>query len=50
MHTIDVAANIHDAAETSKLLIGDEAEICGSSGYLGAENREDALIENRSGP
>ena len=43
------AANIHDVTETSKLLTGDENEVYGGSGYLGAEKREDAVVENKSG-
>ena len=35
--------------ETSKLLTGDENEVYGGSGYLGAEKREDAVVENKSG-
>ena len=43
------AANVHDVTETSKLLTGDENEVYGGSGYLGAEKREDAVVENKSG-
>ena len=43
------AANVHDATETSKLLTGDEDEVYGDSGYLGAEKRGDAIIRNKAG-
>lgn len=33
------ASNVHDVTETSKLLTGDENEVYGGSGYLGAEKR-----------
>ena len=42
VHTAEAtAANVHDATETSKLLTGDEDEVYGDSGYLGAEKRGD---------
>ena len=43
------AANVHDATETSKLLTGDEDEVYGDSGYLGAEKRGDAISRNKAG-
>ncbi len=50
VHTVKATpANIHDVAETSKLLTGDEEEVYGDSGYLGAGKREDAIVENKSG-
>ena len=50
VHTVEAtAANVHDATETSKLLTGDEDEVYGDSGYLGAENRGDAIIRNKAG-
>lgn len=50
VHTVEAtAANVHDATETSKLLTGDEDEVYGDSGYLGAEKRGDAIIRNRAG-
>ncbi len=50
VHTVEAtAANVHDVTETSKLLTGDEDEVYGDSGYLGAEKREDAVVENKSG-
>ena len=46
VHTVEAtAANVHDATETSKLLTGDEDEVYGDSGYLGAE----AIIRNKAG-
>ena len=50
VHTVEAtAANVHDATETSKLLTGDEDEVYGDSGYLGAEKRGDAIIRNKTG-
>lgn len=50
MHTVEATpANVHDVAEASKLLTGDEEEVYGDSGYLGAGKREDAIVENQSG-
>lgn len=50
VHTVEAtAANVHDATETSKLLTGDEDEVYGDSGYLGAEKRGDAIIRNKAG-
>ena len=50
VHTVEAtAANVHDATETSKRLTGDEDEVYGDSGYLGAEKRGDAIIRNKAG-
>lgn len=50
VHTVEAtAANVHDATETSRLLTGDEDEVYGDSGYLGAEKRGDAIIRNKAG-
>ncbi|MCD8126524.1 MAG: IS5 family transposase [Clostridiales bacterium] len=50
VHTVEVtAANIHDVTMTPKLLTGEEEEVYGDSGYLGAEKREDALKKNKAG-
>ena len=50
VHTVETtAANVHDVTEASRLLTGDEDEVYGDSGYLGAEKREDAVVENKSG-
>ena len=44
VHTVKVtAANEHDVTVTSELLTGDEEEVYGDSGYLGAEKRPEAL-------
>ena len=50
VHTVEAtSANVHDVVETSKLLTGEEAVVYGDSGYLGADQREDAIIRNKSG-
>lgn len=50
VHTVKVtAANEHDVTVTSELLIGDEEEVYGDSGYLGAEKRPEALKKNKAG-
>lgn len=50
VHTVKAtAANVHDVAETSKLLTGEEEAVYGDSGYLGAGKREDAVVRNKSG-
>lgn len=45
-HLKVTAANVHDVAETSKLLTGDEETVYGDSGYLGANKRKDAIVRN----
>ena len=50
VHTVKVtAANEHDVTVTSELLTGDEEEVYGDSGYLGAEKRPEALKKNKAG-
>lgn len=50
VHTVKVtAANEHDVTVTSVLLTGDEEEVYGDSGYLGAEKRPEALKKNKAG-
>ena len=50
VHTVKVtAANEHDGTVTSELLTGDEEEVYGDSGYLGAEKRPEALKKNKAG-
>ena len=50
VHTVKVtAANEHDATVTSELLTGDEEEVYGDSGYLGAEKRPETLKKNKVG-
>jgi IS5 family transposase len=49
VHTLKVtAANVHDVTMTSKLLTGEETVVYGDSGYLGAEKRDDAIVESNS--
>ena len=38
-----------DVSETAKLMHGEEETLHADAGYLGAENREDAIIRNKSG-
>ena len=50
VHTVKVtAANEHDVTVTSELLTGEEEEVYGDSGYLGAEKRPEALKKNKGG-
>ena len=50
VHTVKVtAANEHDVTVTSELLTGDEEEVYGDSGYLGAEKRPEALKKIKAG-
>lgn len=50
VHTVKVtAANEHDVTVTSELLTGDEEEVYGDSGYLGAEKRPEAPKKNKAG-
>lgn len=50
VHTVEVtAANVNDVCEMSKLLTGKEEVVYGDSGYLGAEQREGAIIRNHNG-
>ncbi|MCD8098347.1 MAG: IS5 family transposase, partial [Lachnospiraceae bacterium] len=50
VHTVEVtAANTHDVTVTPKLLTGEEEEVYGDSGYLGAEKRKDAVKKNKAG-
>ena len=34
---------------TSELLTGEENEVYGDSGYIGADKRDDAIIQNNKG-
>ena len=46
VHHVEVtSANIHDVTIMSQLLTGEETAVYGDSGYLGAEKREEAIIE-----
>ncbi len=50
VHTIRVTgANVHDVTMTSELLTGEENEIYGDSGYIGADKREEAVVRNNKG-
>ena len=50
VHTVKVtAANEHDVTVASELLTGEEEEVYGDSGYLGAEKRPEALKKNKAG-
>lgn len=42
-------ANVHDVTVTSQLLTGEEEDVHGDSGYIGAEKREDAITRNKDG-
>lgn len=50
VHHLEVTgANVHDVTVVSKLLTGEETEVYGDSGYLGAEKREDGVTHNNQG-
>lgn len=50
VHHLEVTgANVHDVTVVSKLLSGEETEVYGDSGYLGAAKREDAITHNSQG-
>lgn len=50
VHHVEVTgANVHDVTMVPKLLTGEETEVYGDSGYLGAEKREDAITHNKQG-
>lgn len=50
VHTVEATpANVHEVTQTSSLLTGEEDVVYGDSGYLGAGNREDAIVRNKSG-
>ena len=50
VHHLEVtSANVHDVTLVPKLLTGEETEVYGDSGYLGAEKREDAVKHNKQG-
>jgi IS5 family transposase len=49
-HHMEVTgANVHDVTMVPKLLTGEEMQVYGDSGYLGAEKREDAVTHNKQG-
>ena len=50
VHHLEVTgANVHDVTVVPKLLTGEETEVYGDSGYLGAEKRSDAITHNAQG-
>lgn len=50
VHTVKVTvANVHDVTMTSELLTGEENEVYGDSGYIGADKRGEALVRNNKG-
>lgn len=50
VHTIKAtSANKHNVTVTSQLLHGEEKEVYGDGGYIGAEIRAEAIIRNKSG-
>lgn len=50
VHHVEVtSANVHDVTVVPRLLSGEETEVYGDSGYLGAGKREDAVIKNKNG-
>jgi len=50
VHHVEVtSANVHDVTVVPHLLTGEETEVYGDSGYLGAGKREDAVARNRQG-
>ena len=42
-------ANVHDVTMTSELLTGEENEVYGDSGYIGADKCEDSIVRNNKG-
>ena len=50
VHTVQItAANVHDVCVTADLLTGEEEQVYGDSGYLGAEKRPEARKKNTAG-
>lgn len=50
VHHVEVTSdNVHDVEMTPKLTTGDESELYGDSGYIGAEKRQDAIVRNNQG-
>ena len=50
VHHVEVTSdNVHDVEMTPKLMTGDESELYGDSGYIGAEKRQDAIVRNNQG-
>ena len=50
VHHVEVTgANVHDVTVVPELLTGEETEVFGDSGYLGADKRKDAITHNKYG-
>lgn len=50
VHTIKTtSANVHDVTVAHELLTGEENNVYGDSGYIGAEKRENAVVKNKYG-
>ena len=50
VHHLEVTgANEHDVTATPDLMYGEEEELYGDSGYIGAEKRENAVVKNKNG-
>ena len=50
VHHVEVTgANVNDVTVVPELLTGEETEVFGDSGYLGADKRERAITRNRLG-
>ena len=50
VHHVEVTgANVHDVTVVPELLTGEETEVFGDSGYLGADKREGTITRNRLG-
>ena len=48
-HLKVTGANEHDVTATPDLMHGEEEELYGDSGYIGAEKRENAVFKNKNG-
>ena len=48
-HLKVTGANEHDVTATPDLMHGEEKELYGDSGYIGAEKRENAVVKNKNG-
>lgn len=50
VHTVKTtSANEHDVTVTAQLLHGEEEDVYGDSGYIGADRRKEAILRNKSG-
>lgn len=48
-HLKVIVANERYVTETPSLMHGEEKELYGDSGYIGAEKRENAVVKNKNG-